>query len=360
MRIEPTLSRERAITSCHYATLFVWLCCGAATAQEPSLGRLPPDTLPAELSLEFIPAGLGSKRPIPDDNQLTSVRVALGRRLFFDGRLSADGTISCATCHMPENGFASPDAVAPGVGGAKGTRNSPSILNRAYGTSFFWDGRAATLEEQALQPIENPLEMATKVTTVLERLKEDPDCRAQFEAAYEDGMTAQNLARALASFQRVLLSGDSAVDRFRGGDFSALDSLQRLGLWIFESRGNCWKCHSGSNFSDEAFHNTGVSWGKEPLDLGRYDVTQRDEDRGRFRTPTLRHVAVTGPYMHDGSMKSLEDVVDFYNRGGSPNPHLDPIVQPLHLSDRERSALVAFLKSLTGSDVQRPAGQASK
>lgn len=329
--------------------------------QEPSAPDLPADKLPTDLSLSAIPLGLAADRPVPEDNQLTAERVALGRRLFFDGRLSRDGTISCASCHVPENGFASPDKVAVGVEGKRGSRNSPTVLNRAYGTSFFWDGRAATLEQQALQPIENPLEMDTSLETVLQRLAADARYREQFAEAYEGGISAENLAKALASFQRVLLSGNSPVDRFHGGEFGALTTQERQGLWIFESRGRCWKCHSGPNMTDESFHNTGVSWGQEPLDLGRFDVTQQEKDRGRFHTPTLRNVALTAPYMHDGSLQTLKEVVAYYSRGGNANPHLDPAMQPLNLSDADQAALVAFLQALTGSDLQgAPASDAKK
>ncbi len=312
--------------------------------------QLPVDNLPAELSLTDIPAGLASERPVPDDNALTTARAQLGRRLFFASRLSRDGSTSCASCHVPEKGFASSDRVPVGVDGKMGTRNSPTVLNRAYGTAMFWDGRARTLEEQALQPIENPLEMDTQVETVVERLSNDAEYRRQFAEAYEGGVNADNLAKALASFQRVLLSGNSAVDRFHGGEFAALSRQQRQGLWIFESRGGCWKCHMGRNFTDEGFHNTGVSWGQLPLDLGRFAVTSRDEDRGRFHTPTLRNVARTGPYMHDGSIATLEEVVAFYNRGGNANPYLDGQLKPLQLSEKEQAALVAFLQALTGAE----------
>ncbi len=339
--------------------ILIYLLCGlftvgtsAAFGQTPA-GTLPVDNLAPDLSLTAIPLGLASERPIPSDNKLTQARVQLGRRLFFDGRLSKDGTISCASCHIPEKAFASSDAVSTGVDGKLGTRNSPTVLNRAFGRSFFWDGRAATLEEQALMPIENPLEMDTKVISVLEQLRADPEYRKQFSEAYDGGISAENLARALASFQRVLLSGNSAVDRFHGGEFAALTTEERQGLWIFESRGACWRCHGDSNFTDEGFHNTGVSWGKAPADLGRFDVTAQDEDRGRFHTPTLRNVSITAPYMHDGSIKTLEEVVAFYSRGGNANPHLDSQLKPLNLTGKEQAALVAFLKALTGSDQQK-------
>ncbi len=320
-----------------------------ASAEEATK-PLPVDNLPAELSLTTIPLGLDTNRTIPSDNPLTLARVKLGRQLFFDGRLSKDGTISCASCHVPEKAFASSDVVAPGVDGKLGTRNSPTVLNRVYGKAMFWDGRAASLEEQALQPIENPVEMNTTVATVLERLRSDAPYRQQFANAFDDGITATNLAKALASFERVLLSGNSSVDRFHGGEFAALTKQQRLGLWIFESRGQCWRCHSGRNFSDESFHNTGVSWGRQPLDLGRFDVTHAERDRGRFHTPTLRNVAITAPYMHDGSMATLAEVVAFYNRGGTKNAHLDPLIKPLNLNEHEQAALVAFLQALTGAE----------
>ena len=319
----------------------------AAVGDEVVKKRLPADTLPAKLSLDVVPRGLG-KRIVPEGNALTAERVQLGRRLFFDAILSADRSLACASCHLPDRGFASANPVAVGVKNAKGTRNAPTVLNRALGKSFFWDGRADSLEAQALKPIANPLELASDVPTVVERLKKDDRYRNQFLAAYGD-VTAENLARALASFQRVLLSGDSVVDRFQSGDSVDITVEQKQGLWIFESRGGCWKCHSGSNYSDEQFHNTGVSWGKTPLDLGRHQVTKKEQDRGRFKTPTLREIARTAPYMHDGSMKTLEEVVDFYDKGGRKNPHLSPQMKPLGLSDKEKGFLVAFLKALNGS-----------
>jgi cytochrome c peroxidase len=310
---------------------------------------IPDDTLPAELPLNEIPLGLSSDRLLPADNELSAKRVQLGRRLFFDPSLSSDGTVSCATCHLPDRAFASSDPVAIGVGKAVGRRNTPTIVNRAYGKFFFWDGRSPSLEDQALQPIENPLEMANKLSVVLDTLRADANYREQFAAAYPGGVTTDNLARALASFQRVILSGDSAADRFQAGDFSALSDEARQGMWIFESRGQCWRCHSGPNYTDESFHNTGVSWGKKPLDLGRFEVTENEADRGRFHTPTLRNIRLTAPYMHDGSIATLDEVVEFYNKGGVANPHLDSVVKPLNLSDRDKKALVAFLKALTGS-----------
>jgi cytochrome c peroxidase len=305
---------------------------------------VPKDTLPESLAIDTLPLGL-SNRPVPKDNPLTAKRVALGRKLFFDPILSADKTVACATCHQPELGFAGVGAKAKGIGGKEGPRRAPTLLNRGFGTTFFWDGRAKTLEEQALEPIENPLEMGSKVTDALAKLSDDDGYKKLFAEAFDDGVTATNLAKAIAGFERTLVRADSPVDRFRiKGDHAAMTATERHGLWIYESKGACWKCHGGSNFTDDAFHNTGVSWGAS--DLGRFAVTKKDEDRGRFKTPTLRGVKLRPPYMHDGSLDTLDAVVEFYNRGGGKNPYLDPAMKPLDLTDDERKALVAFLKTL--------------
>jgi cytochrome c peroxidase len=306
----------------------------------------PKDTLRARLALDEVPLGL-PPLPVPKGSPLTEARVALGRRLFFDPILSADGTVACASCHQPAHGFAGAEARPQGIRGLRTTRRAPTLLNRAYGTAFFWDGREATLEDQALRPIESASEMGSTVASALERLRKDKAYREQFEAAFPDGATAANLARALASFERVLLRGDSRVDRFRrNGEHDALTPRERQGLWLYESKGRCWRCHGGANFTDEGFHNTGVGWGKEPADLGRFAVTKKESDKGKFKTPTLRGVGRTGPYMHDGSLGSLTEVVEFYNRGGGANPNLDPVLAPLGLSAEEVRDLVAFLESL--------------
>jgi cytochrome c peroxidase len=302
--------------------------------------------LPARLDLDEVPLGL-PPRSVPADNPLTAARVRLGRALFFDPILSADGTVACASCHRPERGFSSGEARPRGVGGRRGPRRAPTLFNRAYGTAFFWDGRAATLEEQALRPIEDPDEMGAKLADVLRRLRADPAYPGRFAAAFPDGVTAANLGRALAGFERVLLRGGSRVDRFRRlGEAAALTPPERHGLWLYESKGLCWRCHAGANFTDEQYHNTGVSWGQAPPDLGRFAVTRREADRGKFKTPTLRGVALTAPYMHDGSIGTLQEVVEFYNRGGGANPNRDPALRPLGLSPEEVRALVAFLKAL--------------
>jgi cytochrome c peroxidase len=321
------------------------LALGAVPAEERP-GPVPADTLPANLGVDQVPLGL-DPRPGRADNPLTAAKVHLGRLLFFDPILSADGTVACASCHQPAHGFSGGVARPRGIGGRPTARKAPTLFNRAYGSAFFWDGREAALESQALRPIEDPAEMGARLADVVRRLAEHKDYPARFAAAFGDGVTAANLGRALASFERVLLRGDSSVDRFRRrGAAAALTPPERHGLWLYESKAGCWRCHGGPNFTDERFRNTGVSWGKEPADLGRFHVTRREEDRGKFKTPTLRGVALTAPYMHDGSLATLEQVVDFYNRGGGANPHRDAALAPLELSEEEVRALVAFLKAL--------------
>ncbi len=323
--------------------LLLSLVAAAGPAGDPP--PLPADTLPKDLAVDAVPPGLGP-RPVPDDNPLTPARAALGRRLFFDPVLSADRTVACASCHRPDRGFAGGDGPPRGLGGRPLPRRAPTLLNRAYGRAFFWDGRAASLEGQALEPIRNPLEMGSSVEEAVRRLAADADYRARFAAAFDDGVTAVNLGKALAGFERTLLRGGSPIDRFRKGERGALSKAELHGLWLYESKGGCWRCHGGPNFTDEQFHNTGVAFGREPADEGRQAATGRAADRGKFKTPTLRGAALRGPYMHDGSLTTLEAVVEFYDRGGRPDPDLDPAVKPLGLTADERAALVAFLKAL--------------
>jgi cytochrome c peroxidase len=288
--------------------------------------------------------GLPQVEVFSDEEML---RAELGRRLFFDPLLSSNGATSCATCHQPAYGFSSPEAVVAGASGKRGRRNAPSLMNRRWGTSQFWDGRAESLEHQALEPIENPAELDSNVDEVLGKLAAHEDYPSLFDKAFADGITRTNLAAALATFERLLISGDSPIDRFVAAQASAnLTRSERQGLWIYESKGRCWRCHSGPNYTDESFHNTGVSWGTD--DLCRFEFTGDESHRGQFKTPTLRNVALTAPYMHDGSMATLRDVVEFYDRGGNDNPHLDPAIRPLELSEQEKQDLEAFLRALTG------------
>lgn len=307
---------------------------------------------PADLSHPFMnvdltptrsPIGIPEIAPL-DENELQ--RVNLGRRLFFDPALSVDGTTSCATCHRPENAFSSPLTLPKGVGDRIAKRHAPAILNRHLGSVQFWDGRMTTLEEQALQPIETENELANTIEAVLKTLSESPEYRTAFDAAFTDGITKENLAKAIASFERIIITAESPIDRFVTARESVLTKAQRQGLWLYESKGGCWQCHAGQNYSDEQFHNTGVSWGKG--DLGRFEHTGEESHRGQFKTPTLRNVGMTAPYMHDGSIKSLREVVEFYNDGGTHNAHLDSKMKPLELTEQEINDLVEFLKALNG------------
>ena len=336
-----------------------------AWADDRRAPPLPTDSLPpaaerVPILAGTVPLGLAALPEGIFDHPRTAARVALGRALFFDARLSRDHTVSCATCHRPENGFASPDRRAIGIRGRRGPRNSPTLFNRAYGTSMFWDGRTTTLEEQALEPIENGFELDFTIEGVIERLREDAELATSFDRAFpteggaredvRDAITPEHLAAVLAAFQRTLLLGDSAVDRFHAGDYSALSDEARQGLWIFESRGNCWKCHAGSNFSDERFHNTGVAYRNDQPDMGRFMATGSAADENHFKTPTLRGLALTAPYMHDGSFATLREVVEYYNEGGNRRaPGLDERLEPLGLSEEQVGYLVAFLEALTPS-----------
>lgn len=284
----------------------------------------------------IIPLGLDLYLPSPETNPLTAEKIELGRRLFFDRRLSRDGSISCATCHQPSRAFSDGRSIAVGIEGRVGRRNAPAIINRGYGRAFFWDGREATLESQVLKPIEDPNEMDSTVGEAAARARVAPD----------------DLANALASFVRSILSGNSRFDRLAYGDREALTGEERRGLEVFRGKGNCTACHIGPTFSDEGFHNTGVAFRDDRfLDEGRFAVTGKDADRGAFKTPTLRDVALTAPYMHDGSLATLEDVVEFYDQGGHANPSLDIDIKPLRLAPEDKRALVAFLRALTGASI---------
>ena len=296
------------------------------------------------------PEGLDLYLPVPADNPLTPAKVALGERLFFEPLLSADEKLSCSSCHKPQHVFSDTVAVSPGVYGRRGTRNAPSIVNAAYGESFFWDGRAATLEDQALHPIQASNEMDMSLDSVLQRLRTKPEYRERFASAFPDGeVSAPNLARAIASYVRTLRSGDSPFDRFFAGDSNALSTEDRDGFRLFVGRARCSLCHAGPTLTDQSFHNTGVAWRDGMLaDSGRAAVTGRRDALGAFKTPSLRNVARTAPYMHDGSVATLEQVVEFYNDGGNPNPYQASDIRPLNLNASERSALLAFLRSLSG------------
>jgi cytochrome c peroxidase len=296
-----------------------------------------------------VPLGLDAYLPAPPDNPLTREKVNLGRDLFHDKRLSRDRSVSCATCHDAARAFTDGKPVASGIDGRKGQRRSPTLINRAYGRAFFWVGRALTLEDQVVQPILHRDEMDMTIPAVLDRLRESPSYEDRFVTAFQQPLSEATLRNALASYVRSILSGGSPYDRYVGGDKSALSEQAQLGLRIFRGKANCASCHVGPNLSDEQFHNTGIAWlDGQWKDIGRAQWSRNRDDTGAFKTPTLREVARTGPYFHDGSTATLEEVIEYYDKGGRSNPTLDAEIRPLRLSDSEKAALLVFLRSLTG------------
>ncbi len=325
------------------------------------LEREEPPAIPlGDQVRQVVPLGL----PELDGPPGTAQAVALGRRLFFDRQLSSDRTISCASCHQPERWFTDGLPVARGVGGQTGRRNTPGIVNAAYWTRQFWDGRAADLEEQAGGPIANPVEMNLPHALCVERLAADPTYPDEFRRVFGPGpITMARVVRAIAAYERTLISGNSPFDRYYfGGETGALSAAAVRGLAVFRdpAKGNCAACHTigarSALFTDGLFHNlgTGMDAEGELQDPGRYEQTRVEADRGAFRTPGLRNVAMTAPYMHDGRLKTLREVIDFYIGGGSSNPQLDPLILPLQLTAREREDLQLFLESLTG---EHPRGE---
>jgi cytochrome c peroxidase len=282
----------------------------------------------------------------PRENQLTEARAQLGKRLFFDGRLSRTGRISCASCHQQAHAFADPGVVSTGVDGRVGTRNAPALVNLAWGASFFWDGRAPSLEEQAGKPIENPLEMDSPLADAVARVAADPAYVRAFTSAYGAGPDEQTVRFALASFVRTLVSGDSAYDRHLAGDDWTFGAAEVRGEQLFFSeRAACFHCHPPGSLTNGGYFNNGsfVAGG----DTGRQALTGRAGDLGKFKVPGLRDVAASAPYMHDGSVATLEAVIDQYDRGGRGDPSTDPQIRPLGLSADEKADLLAFLRSLT-------------
>jgi cytochrome c peroxidase len=294
----------------------------------------------------------------------TPTRVRLGRWLFYDTRLSSDGTVSCATCHRPEYAFSEPTAVSTGIRGQRGRRKAPSFVNAAVTLypHFFWDGRAASLEAQALGPIENPIEMGSTHAGLEARLRAIPSYGGYFAEAFgSEGITRDRIAKALADYERTRMSGNSPYDRWRRQrDGAAVSDAVKGGHDLFYGKGACNQCHVGSRFTDNTFHNIGIGWdassrtfsdeGRASVSRGGDAASPGDGDRGAFKTPTLRDVAKHPPYMHDGSVPTLRAVVQYYNRGGNANPFMDPKMpkSPLRLSEAEIDALVAMLEALNG------------
>ena len=331
------------------------LSCGGTKPEAPLVAR-PARPLGAAIEIK-VPLGLPPV-PVPADNPPTADTVALGKKLYFDTILSADQTIACASCHDPEKGYTDNAQFSSGVGGKLGGRNAPTVLNAAYNLQQFWDGRAPSLEAQAEGPIANPVEMNLPHTEGVKRIAANAAYKPLFDTAFGPGeVTMEKIRMSIASYERTIVSGNSPFDRYQfGDDKKAISPAAIRGLALFKNseRTNCSKCHTidekSALFTDGKYHNIGVGLNTEGelKDLGRFDQTKVETDKGAFRTPTLRNIALTGPYMHDGSQKTLRAVVDFYVGGGSSNPNLDKEIKQLHLNNNERQDLVAFLESLTG------------
>ncbi len=301
----------------------------------------------ASLTLAVVSSGAFAAEPAglppvqhPKDNLPTPEKIALGKQLYFDGRLSADNKVSCASCHDPAKGFSNGDQFATGVEGKKGGRNSPTVINTAYQKFQFWDGRAKTLEEQALGPIQNPIEMNLTLEAAVAKLNGIEGYKSQFKAVFGTDVTADGIGKAIAAYERTVLSGDAPYDKFKAGDKTALSESAQRGMKLFFGKANCSACHAGPNFTDNGFHNIGVPG----TDAGREAISKSVGDKGAFKTPTLREIARTAPYMHDGSMKTLEEVVAHYNKGGTPHDQLDEEIFPLKLTPEQVADLVAFMR----------------
>ncbi len=361
------------------------------TAGIPGVGLLTNDELDRWLSdgdnhLELqvtLPEGLSAASGnlyIPDDNAMTRAKIELGRQLYFDKRLSSDNTVSCASCHDPMLGYGAETAFGVGVRGQQGGRNSPISYNRILSRAQFWDGRADSLEAQAVGPIANPIEMGNTHEASVKTVSSISGYRKQFDVIFEDGVNIDNIGKAIATFERALVTGPmgydayDAVARFEkqfAEDLEYLDEEPELkakytelkakteiypmsdsarrGMVLFFNKAKCAACHAGANFTDEQYHNLGVGMQSSKPDLGRFDVTKEDKDRGAFKTPTLRNVALSPPYMHDGSQQTLEEVIDWYDKGGHRNEWLSDKMKPLNLTDQEKVDLLGFMvEGLTG------------
>ncbi|MCY3630744.1 MAG: hypothetical protein OXI05_08995 [Bacteroidota bacterium] len=306
------------------------------------------DSLSDEQLRPAVPDGF-DPLPIPDHNPLTRDKVLLGQQLFFDPLLSIDSTVSCATCHSPNTFFADGQVISRGVGGRLGMRNTPSLINIAYHKLFFWDGGSITLEHQVFGPLQNPDEMGLDLASVLQRLESIPAYREAFEDIFGEVPSLRGLTQALGAYQRTLLSGGTRYDSYEAGDRMALTPAEKRGHRLFEGKAGCIHCHNGFLLTNLVFENNGLSISKE--DSGRARVTGLKEDYGKFKVPSLRNVTQTAPYMHDGQMATLSDVIDHYDQGGGGARGQSPLIQPLDLEDDEQADLEAFLHSLTDTTV---------
>lgn len=321
---------------------------------------LPPPITPVMIDgLEHLPGDLNALPAvsIPSDNPQTSAKIDLGKRLFFDTRLSVDEKSSCATCHQPAQAYTDGLSRSRGSNRIILRRNSPTLLNAAFNHSQFWDGRAASLEDQCKSPLLSPMEMGlVDEAQLVTRLRRVPGYRRDFQAVFGGDPTLDKVTKAIAAFERTLITPGSRFDRYALGDKTAFTEAEKRGLIVFVGKGTCSECHKSANFTDDEYHKLGeIAGSGSPRDLGRFEVTNQDKDRGAFKTPTLRNVALTAPYMHDGSFATLEEVIDFYDRGGD-SPDKSDLIFKLDLTIQDKADLLAFLKTLTGTlpQIQAP------
>lgn len=310
-------------------------------------GLSPVDAQPLNL-----PLGLrGQAAIIPEDNPITGEKVALGKQLFFDVRWSKGKTVSCSSCHNPARAWTDGRQLSLDHAGRLTRRRSPTIINRAFGQLQGWAGQGKSIELLLYNlPFTSP-------ETIVQNLGSVQGYQARFQHVFGTAVTADGVAKAIAAYVRTILSGNSPYDRFRAGDRTALSPTAQRGLALFEGKARCVQCHSGFNLTDEGYHNLGVGINAERPDLGRYEVTKRTVNRGAFKAPTLRDVALRTPYMHDGSLRTLGEVIEFYNRGGIANPWQSREKRMLYLTAEEQGDLLTFLESLTGevsADVVAP------
>jgi cytochrome c peroxidase len=321
---------------------------GSSAVSAPAQDKTPPLT---QVNVQVLgPQRLGPLPPViaPPGNPPSSLKIHLGKELYFDARLSADGTVSCATCHNPALGWSDEGPTSKGIRGQFGGRRAPPVSNAAYSPLQFWDGRSPSLEDQAKGPIQNPIEMGNTHQAMIQTVDRIAGYIEEFRAVFGEGpITVDQVADAIAAFERTVVTTDSKFDRYVRGDHQALTRLEKQGLEIFNGKGHCTSCHWGPYFSDGRFHNLGVP-AKDPKnpDTGRYAITKDPRDMGAFKTPTVRDAARRAPYLHDGSEKTLESLIEFYDLGGGKDPNLDPLMVPLGLSKLEKKALVAFIKAL--------------
>lgn len=307
-----------------------------------------------EYALE-IPLGLDEDSfHVPKDNPLTKEKVELGRFLFFDKRLSRNNTIACATCHIPALAFTDGQPVSTGINHLQGGRSAPTAINRGFAKAQFWDGRAPTLEDQSIGPFVSPVEHGfADHDELVAKIESIQGYKKLFKDVFgTNTITKENVGKAIASFQRTLISGNSPFDRYDRELEETISDAAKRGRELFFGKARCNLCHFGGNFSDEKFHNLGIGWGGDMVDLGRYTVTKDQKDISAFKTPTLREISRTAPYMHDGRFGTLEDVVEFYNQGGVKNPFQDNQIIPLKLTESEKRDLVEMLRTLNGEGWQ--------